>query len=323
MATATKPRKYSVAKTRPAGGKTKKARKPSWKEDIARLDAIIENEATSEGERENAKAQRARLVQKIEDWKNEKRAKETEVQDQVSEFLNSDDAWSTVVDMVTECGDLRRFSLGNLSMILGQAEARGTKPRALYTFKQWAALGRRVVKGSKAYALTMPVIETVTVTDLKTGETSEQERRSFRIVPKWFDIADTEPVGKAKNEKDGGKREPLALPASPLDTLISYIDRAGWTVDRAPAEEIGDVTTVDEAVETVTVANDIDSTNDRYEVLLGMLSALATRLAAQSWERMRAARAELDDAKEKKATGEAPTESKPQPTLFDMSAVWG
>jgi antirestriction protein ArdC len=101
-----------------------------------------------------------------------------------------------------------RFSLRNQLLAMAQCLDRRIAPGPLATFKQWAALGRHVVRGQKALVLCVPVtIEQRPASteddDAANGGAQESSRVLFMYRARWFVLAQT----------DGDPYTPVALPS--------------------------------------------------------------------------------------------------------------
>lgn len=83
------------------------------------------------------------------------------------------------------------FSLGNQMLAVSECRARGIPIGPLATFKKWDERGRKVLKGSKAISLFMPV--TLKKERTKADGTTEESTFSmFKLVPRWFVLSQTD-----------------------------------------------------------------------------------------------------------------------------------
>ena len=106
-------------------------------------------------------------------------------------------AWSAMlIDAVTQPGIISTcystfhgYSIGNQMLAYTQCAARSIPIGPIATYKKWSELGRKVSKGQKAIALTMPV--TISKTD-DAGEKTGNVFQLFTLKNKWFVLSQTE-----------------------------------------------------------------------------------------------------------------------------------
>lgn len=89
------------------------------------------------------------------------------------------------------------YSLTNQALAIVQMQERGLPLGPISTFNGWRKLGRQVRKGEKALFLWMPI----TVTDVirhPDGTEEHRPKKIFMFRPRWFTLAQTEPIEGAE-----------------------------------------------------------------------------------------------------------------------------
>lgn len=117
-----------------------------------------------------------------------------------------------------------RFSIGNMAIAMMEMQERGIPLGPISSFNGWKKVGRQVKRGEKAISLWMPVVKT------EKGEDGEEVvKRFFLFRPRWFALAQTEPIPGAalpvQPAEPPGWRKNKALKALSLaETEFSELD---------------------------------------------------------------------------------------------------
>ena len=116
--------------------------------------------------------------------------------------------FSSILEQPGIIGDyyslFHRYSLSNQALAVEQMMMRGIEIGPISTFNGWKKLGRRVKKGEKALLLYMPI--TIRKKDGQdkddaNAELKDQTFTVFRLLPRWFAYAQTEPADDAHQEQ--------------------------------------------------------------------------------------------------------------------------
>ena len=119
--------------------------------------------------------------------------------------------FSSILEQPGIIGDhyslFHRYSLSNQALAVEQMMMRGIEIGPISTFNGWKKLGRRVKKGEKALLLYMPI----TIRKKKDEQNKAQDDADeglqdktftvFRLLPRWFAYAQTEPAGDEHQEQ--------------------------------------------------------------------------------------------------------------------------
>ncbi len=104
------------------------------------------------------------------------------------------------------CRRFHRYSLRNQLLAMAQCLDRGLAPGPIATYREWARLGRYVLRGQKALVLCMPITVRTPATADRTDDADDEKRStdcrtSFVFRSRWFVLSQTE----------GKPYEPVAL----------------------------------------------------------------------------------------------------------------
>ena len=116
--------------------------------------------------------------------------------------------FSSILEQPGIIGDhyslFHRYSLSNQALAVEQMMMRDIEIGPISTFNGWKKMGRRVKKGEKALLLYMPI--TIRKKDEQDKEDAHEEVKDqtftvFRLLPRWFAYAQTEPAGDEHQEQ--------------------------------------------------------------------------------------------------------------------------